>query len=116
MINSQPSVVVALPEGERDTRLLTALHLLQKPERQPASPYLPLLASSGLAGAALLLAYTMIIGPVRQDAPSTEASVTSPPTFEISGSPQTQGSHQIKAQSITPPVKEAVLVGTEASR
>lgn len=113
MTNGQTSDMPVMHDAARDTRLLTALYLLEKPVRRPTSPYLPLLASSGLAGSALLLAYTMIIGPGLKDNPPSEKPVAS---FEISGNPDSRGSNQIKAQSITPPVQEAVLVGTEASR
>jgi hypothetical protein len=107
------SSIPTVPEN-RDARLLTAMNLLQPPVRQTPSAYLPLLASSGLAVTALLLAYTMVVGPALRDRRPLERVPTT--DFEISSHPDTSAEKKIKAQSAAPPVKEAVLVGTEASR
>ncbi|MEI9905267.1 MAG: hypothetical protein WDN06_15940 [Asticcacaulis sp.] len=97
----------------RDQRLDHALQLLQKPVRKPPSVYGALAASAGLVGAALLLAVTMMFEPAT-DAPAVKSaavpvqatSASTAPAFELSAS----------SISADPPVRDAVIAGTEGSR
>ena len=88
-----------IDDGFADRRLHRALYLLEKPERKPPSLWMALLASTGLAGAALLLAVTMVFEPgtgvaagrtptnaIAQPSASLETSSADAPAFELSGS------------------------------
>ncbi len=96
----------------RDQRLDHALQLLQKPVRKPSSVYGPLAASAALVGAALLLAVTMMFEPTDAPAvksvpaPAQAVPVNPAPAFELSAS----------SISADPPVRDAVVAGTEGSR
>ncbi len=116
-----------LIETTRDDRLERARSLL-RPARKTAMPNnAPLLASAGLAGAAILL-LALVIGvpgnrtdtlktpmsgsdlaptahPLRDAVPSSEHA-----DFELSASP---GTANIAPTEATPPVRDAVIIGTE---
>ncbi len=99
----------------RDARLERAAHLLEKPVKKPPSLLGALMASAGLAGAALLLATTLVLEPgpdetraqtVQSVNLSSQAVATSSaaPAFELSSS-------SLSAAPVTP--ADGVAAGSE---
>ena len=100
-------------DDERDERLDEALNLLQRPVRKSSSALIPLTAAVLLTGAGALLIYMMTSvasDRATQGQAASSAMATNSPGFELSGSSADP------AVKDTPPVREAVIIGTEESR